>query len=84
MTKFSNPTVNRINVTDYLNFCVCASMYPCVLGLIDVAFITSQRNGLVAMLETLYACSVCPDGAGICRRQVHKQVVNPVVPSRWK
>ena len=30
VTKFSNHTVNSINITEYLNFCVCASMYPCV------------------------------------------------------
>ena len=29
VTTFSTPTVARMNNTDYLSFCVCASMYPC-------------------------------------------------------
>ena len=44
VTKFSNPTVNRIYVTDYLNFCVCASMYPCVPVLLDFLSCRAVHN----------------------------------------
>ena len=37
------------------SYCACASLCSCVYCLIDVAFYFSIRNGLVDLLETLFA-----------------------------